>query len=103
MVLFCLKSKNKVRLEFSCIENAAKLLLEFYSTGHAKIKYGWDFKLLEMLNYCAIGVLYCSERKHKVRLAFSFIETSEVMYCSGFVLLKMLKYVVAGVLILLKS
>ena len=73
MVLFCLKSKNKVRLEFSCIENAAKLLLEFYSTGHAKIKYGWGFKLLQMLNYCAIGVLYCSKRKHKARLFFFLV------------------------------
>ena len=81
MVLFCLKSKNKVQLEFSSIENADKLLLGFYSTVHAKIKYGWGFKLLEMLKYGAIGVLYCSKRKYKVRLGFSFLERSEVMYC----------------------
>ena len=81
MVLFCLKSKNKVQLEFSSIENADKLLLGFYSTGHAKIKYCWGFKLLGMLKYGAIGVLYCSKRKYKVRLGFSFIERSEVMYC----------------------
>ena len=72
---------NKVRLEFSSTENADKLLLGFYSTGHAKIKYDWGFKLLEMLKYGAIGDLHCSKRKYKVRLGFSFIERSEVMYC----------------------
>ena len=70
-----------MRLEFPSIENADKLLLGFYSTGHAKIKYGWGFKLLEILKYGAIGVLFCSKRKHKVCLGFSFIERSEVMYC----------------------
>ena len=86
-VLYCLKSKNKVQLEFS--------------SGHAKIKYGWGFKLLEMLKYGMIGVLYCS-KKYKVRLGFSFIERSKVMYCSGFILLKMLKYGTARVLMYLK-
>ena len=80
-VLFCLKIKNKVQLKFSSPENADKLLLSFYSTRHAKIKYGRDFKLLEMLKYGLIGVLYCSKRKYKVHLGFYFIERSEVMYC----------------------
>ena len=79
--LFCLKSINKVRVKFSSIENTDKSLLGFYSTGDAKIKYNWGFKLLEMLKYGAIGVLYCSKRKYKVCLGFSFIERSEVMYC----------------------
>ena len=67
------------------------LLLGLYSTGYAKIKYVWGFKLLEMLNYDTIGVLYCSKKKYKVRLVFSLIEIAEVMYCWGFILLKMLK------------
>ena len=70
-----------MRLEFPSIENADKLLLGFYSTGHAKIKHGWGFKLLEILKYGVIRVLYCSKRKHKVRLGFSFIERSEVVHC----------------------
>ena len=65
--------------------------LGLYSTGYAKIKYVWGFKLLEMLNYDTIGVLYCSKKKYKVRLVFSLIENAEVMYCWGFILLKMLK------------
>ena len=80
MVLFCLKSKNKVRLEVSSIENTDKLLLECYSTGHVNIKYGWGFKLLEMLKYGEIGALYCSKRKYKIRLGFYFIERCEVVY-----------------------
>ena len=56
MVLFCLKSKNKVQLEFSPTENADKLLLGSYSTEHAKKRYDCGFKLLEMLKYDAIGV-----------------------------------------------
>ena len=81
MVLYCLKSKNKVRLEFSSIENAEISYCLGFITGHAKIKYGWGFKLLEMLKYGTIGVLYFSKRKYKVRLGFPFIEWSEVMYC----------------------
>ena len=49
MVLYCLKSKNKVRLEFSSIENAEISYCLGFITGHAKIKYSWGFKLLEML------------------------------------------------------
>ena len=51
----------------------------FYSIGYAKIKYDWGVKLLEMLKYGTIGVLYCSKRKYKVWLGFSLIESANVL------------------------
>ena len=51
----------------------------FYSIGHAKLKYDSGVKLLEMLKYGTIGVLYCSKRKYKVWLGFSFIESANVL------------------------
>ena len=51
----------------------------FYSIGHAKIKYDWGVKLLEMLKYGTIGFLYCSKRKYKVWLGFSLIESANVL------------------------
>ena len=95
LILF--NSKIKVGLEFSYIENVEQVTAGFYFIGHAKITYGWGFKLLEMLKYGTIGILYCSQRKYKVRLGFSFIESAEIMHCWGFNLFENLKLDMAGV------
>ena len=79
MVLYCLKSKNEVGLQFSSIENAEIIYCCGFITGHARIKYSWGFKLLEMLKYGTIGVLYCSKRKYKVQLGSPFTEKADVM------------------------
>ena len=76
-VLYCLNSKNKVRLEFSSIENA-EIYCWGFIIGHAKIKHRWGFKSLKMLKYGTIGVLYCLKRKYKLWLGFSFIDRAEV-------------------------
>ena len=81
MVLYCLKSKNEVGLQFSSIENAEIIYCCGFITGHARIKYGWGFKLFEMLKYGTTVLLSCSKRKYKVWLGFSLMERYEVMYC----------------------
>ena len=70
MVLYYLKNKNNVRLEFSSIENAEISYCLGFITEHAKIKYGWGFKLLEMLKYGTIGLLNCSKRNIRYGLGF---------------------------------